>query len=207
MVEKKTNTISEADEDIPVEDSTESATGEADSVEVQTVEEDKAAEELSEVEKLRAEAETARDRMLRAAAEFENYKKRAEREKNEFMKYVAEGFISDLLPVLDNLERAIGSVAEDDSSNESIREGISMTYHQLLGVLEKRNVHQIQAVGEIFDPEYHEAMAKIPSDEPENTVVEAFQHGYVLHDRVIRPARVIVSQGPQKESETDNSDG
>ena len=156
-------------------------------------------EPVNELELLRQEAALARDRMLRAAAEFENYKKRAERDKQEYSKYVAEAFVLDLLPVLDNLERTLAS-ATDESSNESIREGVSMIHQQLVGILEKRNVQKIDASEQPFDPTYHEAMAKLPSEQPENNVIEVFQHGYLLHERVIRPARVVVSQGPASDS-------
>ncbi len=151
-----------------------------------------------ELEQLKSEAEDARDRMLRTAAEFENYKKRAEREKNEFIKYIAGDFVTDLIPILDNLERAI-EIKENNSGVEdltSFREGIRLIYKQLWDVLEKRGVTQIEAVGQLFDPNVHEAVMQIPSEKyPENIVANEFQKGYMLHDRVIRASMVSVSSG------------
>ena len=157
-----------------------------------------------ELERLQADVEAARDRMLRTAAEFENYKKRAERDKNDFMKYIATEFVTDLLPIMDNLERAID--ATDQSKNEdvnavgqnfeSFREGVRLIYKQLQDVLTRRGVTQIEAVGKSFDPNVHEAVMQTPSEEyPANTVAAEFQKGYMLHDRVIRASMVSVSAG------------
>jgi len=157
--------------------------------------------------KMEAEVETAKDRMLRAAADFENYKKRAVREKNDFMKYVAEGFVTDVLPILDNLERAIDTTTNANSAPDfaSFREGVKLIHKQLTDVLEKRNVIKIEAVGEPFDPNVHEAIMPVKSDEfPANTVVEEFQKGYMLYDKVIRPAMVSVSMGNDGEEGEEN---
>jgi len=157
-----------------------------------------------ELERLQADVEAARDKMLRTAAEFENYKKRAEREKNEFMKYIAAEFVTDLLPIMDNLERAIDATDQEknDAANaaeqnfESFREGVKLIYKQLQDVLTRRGVTQIEAVGKPFDPNVHEAVMHTPSEEySANTVVSEFQKGYMLHDRVIRAAMVSVSAG------------
>jgi molecular chaperone GrpE len=165
-----------------------------------------------ELEKLQADVEAAKDRMLRTAAEFENYKKRAEREKNEFMKYIATEFVMDLLPIMDNLERAINVADQKETENtsaggqgsESFREGIKLIYKQLQDVLTKRGVTPIEAVGKPFDPNIHEAVMQAPSDRyPENVVSEEFQKGYMLHDRVIKASMVSVSMGksPSEEEE------
>lgn len=155
---------------------------------------DKKLERLkSEVEAARAEAETARDRMLRTVADYENYKKRLEKEKREFVKYANEKFIKDLLPSLDDLERAIDSSNEGDL--ESFREGVKIIYKQLNNILKKHNVTPIEATGVKFDPNLHEALMHMPSEEPKNTVVQEYQKGYKLHERVIRPSKVVVSAG------------
>lgn len=155
---------------------------------------DKKLERLkSEVEAARAEAETARDRMLRTVADYENYKKRLEKEKREFVKYANEKFIKDLLPSLDDLERAIDSSNEGDL--ESFREGVKIIYKQLNNILKKHNVTPIEATGVKFDPNLHEALMHIPSEEPKNTIVQEYQKGYKLHERVIRPSKVVVSAG------------
>jgi len=156
--------------------------------------------------KMEVEADAAMDRMLRAAADFENYKKRAEREKNDFMKYVAEGFITDLLPISDNLERAIDATtnASGEKDIDSFREGVKLIHKQLMDVLEKRYVTKIEAVGKPFDPNVHEAVMQVKSDEfPANTVAEEFQKGYMLHDRVVRAAMVSVSMGNGGEESED----
>ncbi len=178
-------------------------------------------DKVEELEKLQAEVEAARDRMLRTAAEFENYKKRAEREKNEFMKYIATEFVADLLPIMDNLERAIDATetkvpAYDQEGNEnaqnfaSFREGVKLIYKQLQDILTRHGVTQIEAVGKPFDPNVHEAVMQTPSDKyPENIVAAEFQKGYMLHDRVIRASMVSVSAGnpPVKKPDSFGSEG
>jgi len=167
------------------------------------------------LDKLQVDVEAARDRMLRTAADFENYKKRAEREKNEFTKYIATEFVTDLLPIMDNLERAINATDQEESENakieeqnlESFREGIKLIYKQLQSVLTKRGVIHIEAVGKTFDPNVHEAVMQTPSDKyPANTVAEEFQKGYMLHDRVIRASMVSVSMGKQQEEGGEESE-
>ncbi|MBM3243039.1 nucleotide exchange factor GrpE [Candidatus Poribacteria bacterium] len=178
-------------------------------------------DKVKELEKLQAEVEAARDRMLRTAAEFENYKKRAEREKNEFMKYIATEFVADLLPIMDNLERAIDATSpplegqgwggnENAQNFASLREGVKLTYKQLQDVLTRRGVTRIEAVGKPFDPNVHEAVMQAPSDKyPENIVAAEFQKGYMLHDRVIRAAMVSVSAGnpPVKKPDSFGNEG
>jgi len=155
-----------------------------------------------ELEQLRLEAETARDRMLRIAADFENYKKRMEREKNEFVRYANEKFIKDLIPTIDDLERAIASTNNSNSS-EAFIDGVKIIYKQLNNLLKKYNVEPIEAIDKQFDPNLHEAMMHIPSNKPENSVIEEFQKGYKLHDRIIRPSKVVVSAGQAVEEEED----
>ena len=154
-----------------------------------------------ELERVRAENEERSDRMLRTIANYENSKKRAEREKAEFFKYAVEGVIKDLIPVVDNIERGIES-AKESKDFESLNEGIQLINKQLDDLLKKRDVIAIEARGEPFDPKLHEAMMHIESDDvPENAVIEEFQRGYLLHDRVIRPSMVSVSRGKPDEED------
>jgi molecular chaperone GrpE len=137
-----------------------------------------------------------KDRFVRLYAEFENYKKRSAREIQEYRKYANETLIREILPIIDNLERAIHSsdvVSEDPSC---IVQGVDMTLREILRVLEKFHVQPIKSIGEPFDPNFHEAVGKEPSDEyGEGKVVKEYQRGYLLHDRLVRPAMVVVSAG------------
>jgi molecular chaperone GrpE len=131
------------------------------------------------------------DRYLRLAAEFENYKKRATRETENTVRYANERFAKDMLDVLDNFERGLN--AED----ASLRSGLEQIHKLYLSVLERHGVKPMNAEGCSFDPNLHEAVAHIPSDEPEGTVVDEAIRGYMLHDRVLRHAKVAVSNGKQ----------
>jgi molecular chaperone GrpE len=159
---------------------------------------------MAEYEKQKAEYERQKDWMLRTVAEFENSKKRAEREKEEFLKYASESFVKDLIPAIDSIERALASV-KASKDFDALVEGVDIIHKQLLSVLEKRGVTPIEAVGEPFDPNLHEAIAHIESDEvPENRIIEEWRRGYMLHNRVIRPSMVAVSKGKGAEEETAN---
>lgn len=146
------------------------------------------------------EAKENHDRFLRVAAEFENYKKRVEKEKTDLLKYANEGLMQDLLGVIDNLERALDQ-AEQNAQAESLLAGLRMILKQMKDALGKHGVFEIQALGETFNPNLHEAMMHEAADEhAENTVIAEFQKGYVLKDRLLRPSLVKVSKkGPDKE--------
>ena len=166
-----------------------------------------------ELNRVIAENEERSDRMLRTIADYENSKKRAEREKTEFFKYAVEGVIKDIILVVDSIERGIES-AKESQDFESLNEGIQLIHKQLGELLKKRDVTVIQAQGEQFDPNLHEAVMHIDSEDvEENAVIEEFQRGYLLHDRVIRPSMVSVSRGkPEEEdassvNEADKEDG
>lgn len=147
------------------------------------------------LESARMEAKDVYDRLLRVSAEFDNYKKRTSREMESFRKYANENLVADLLPVVDNLERAIESTEGQSEAESGILEGVRMTRREILKVLEKYGVSPIESVGQPFNPEYHEAVAQEPSaDHPENTVLREFHKGYLLHDRLVRPAMVVVSK-------------
>lgn len=168
---------------------------------------------ISELDKLREqlkakeqEAKVNHDRFLRQAAELENFKKRIQREKEEATRYANETLIRDLLPVLDNLERAVEH-AKGGGNGEPLVEGVEMVLKGFLDVLNKHGVTQVSAVGERFDPERHEAMAQVESDSHEpNTVVEEYHKGYLLLERLLRPSLVSVakpSESKEKKKEND----
>ena len=165
-------------------------------------------EELDSAKTKNAEFEERSDRMLRTIADYENSKKRAEREKAEFFKYAVEGVIKDLILVVDSIERGIES-AKESRDFDSLNEGIQLIHKQLGELLKKRDVTVIKAQGEPFDPNLHEAVMHIESEDvEENAVIEEFQRGYLLHDRVIRPSMVSVSKGkPQTENTSPDDEG
>ncbi len=146
---------------------------------------------LEEKEK---EAKENHDRFLRAAADLENYKKRAAREKEDYLKFSNEDLIKAILPVIDNLERAVNH-SEKAVDLQSLVEGVKLTIQQLLQSLNKFGLSSVESVGKPFDPAHHEAMMVVETDQQEpNQVVEEFHKGYLLHDRLIRPAGVSVSK-------------
>lgn len=147
-----------------------------------------------ELESVRREAKDNYDRFVRVSAEFENYKKRASREMSEFKKYANEMMVRALLPVVDNLERAIESSGDDERANSCVVEGIEMTLKEILKILDHFGIKQVESLGQPFNPEFHEAILREESDEyPENTVIKELQKGYLMHERLIRPAMVVIS--------------
>jgi molecular chaperone GrpE len=156
-----------------------------------------------ELEAAKNDAKESYDRFIRLSAEFENYKKRLSRERDEFRKFANEALIKEILSVVDNLERAIES-AENESENNCVVEGVDMTHKEILKVLEKFNAKPIKAFGETFDPNFHQAVMNEETDEYiENTVIRELQKGYMLHDRLLRPAMVVVSTAKMKNSDDD----
>jgi molecular chaperone GrpE len=142
------------------------------------------------------EAEEHRDRYLRAAAEFDNARKRAAREREEYTRYANESLLRELLPVLDNFERAI-QAARGEPAAAAVTSGVELIQRELLRVLEKFGVTSFTSVGQPFDPERHEAVARVPAQgRPEGTVVDETARGYVLNGRVLRPAMVTVASSP-----------
>ena len=141
------------------------------------------------------EARENHDRMMRVAAEFENYKKRTAREMEDLKKYATENLIRQLLTVVDNLERAIESGSADNQNGQSVVDGVALTLTEVMKILEKHHVSPIESLGESFDPSFHQAMSQEETDEhPSNTVVREYQKGYMIHDRLLRPAMVVVSK-------------
>jgi molecular chaperone GrpE len=140
-----------------------------------------------------AELERLQERLLRLQAEFENWKRRSAREKADFLKFANEELLLTLLPVLDNLDRAIASTPAEGPC-APLREGVEMTARLFRGVLERAGVRPVEAVGHPFDPGVHQAVAQVEAPGEENRVVEEVQKGYLLEGRVLRPAMVKVSR-------------
>jgi molecular chaperone GrpE len=145
---------------------------------------------------LRAELQQAQDRALRAQAELENFRKRARRDADEAVRFAQVPLIRDLLGVLDNLLRALAS-ASSEAAPSGLGEGVQLVAQQLQGILEQHGCRRIPDVGVPFDPHQHEAIGREPSTEyPAETVTRVVRNGYFLHDRVVRPAQVMISSGP-----------
>ena len=158
----------------------------------------KADQSAEELERLRREAQEAKDQYLRTLAEIENTKKRVQREKDEFAKYATESCIRELLPIIDGLSQALVAV-DKQSDPQAIIKGVHMIYRQLLGVLEKEGVARIPTVGERFDPHLHEAVAQVEAQDgqADGAIVEEVHAGYRMHGKVVRPAMVKVAKKSQ----------
>jgi molecular chaperone GrpE len=144
------------------------------------------------------EARTNYDRLLRQAAELENFKKRTIRDREESIRFANEALIKDLLPIVDNLERAVAH-AQGGGNGNPLVEGVEMVMRGLLDVFSKHGITQIEAKGQPFDPVKHEAMAQVETEDHEpNTVLEEHHKGYLLHNRLLRPALVSVSKRRKK---------
>lgn len=150
---------------------------------------------------LTAERDDLKDRLLRLAAETENFKKRTERDKSEFLRRANESFAKDLLPVLDNLERALAA-ADEATKQAPLAQGLALVSQEFLKVLERHGLESVQALGQPFNPELHEAMMQQedPSQD-ENTVIMELQKGYLFQGRLLRPAMVVVSKKPAAASQ------
>lgn len=150
-----------------------------------------------DVEQKTREAAEAHDKYLRTYAEFENYRKRMQRDLADFRKYANEQLALELLPVVDHLGLALKHAAEAGENNQGLRQGVELVYKQFRDVLEKFGVKPFAAEGEPFDPAKHDAVMQDATDAvPENTVVKVFQDGYGYHDKVLRHAKVSVAKKP-----------
>ena len=150
------------------------------------------------------EAKDNYDRFVRQVAELENFKRRALRERDEGIRFAKEDFARDILPIVDNLERAVIH-AKGGGNGEPLIEGVELVLKGLLDVLSKHGVEQISAVGQPFDPGKHEAMAQIESEQHQpNTVVEEYHKGYTVQDRLLRPALVSVAKAPETKNKKNN---
>ena len=153
-------------------------------------------EATARIAKAEAERDEHLDRLRRVAADFDNYKKRQAREREQLLTQANERLVSNLLPVFDDLERALEAFEGNDP--EQIREGVALVHRALHTVLEREGISEINPDGERFDPHEHEAltMQRVPGAE-EGTVLQVIQRGFRLGDRVVRPARVVVAAGPE----------
>lgn len=155
---------------------------------------------VNELSEAQEEVAGLRDRLLRMAAETENFKKRVERERMASLKYAGEAIFREILPVVDNLERAIGQGniegGEAEKNLQALLEGVQLTLNRLVATLEKFEVKPIDSVGKPFDPQHQDAMTMEPSDTvPANHVLLEFEKGYYYKDRLLRAAKVVVSSG------------
>ena len=171
----------------------------------------------TELEKLIAENAAMKDQLLRALAEAENTRRRTQRDREDFAKYSAAPLAKDILPVADNLARALAAVPKEALANDealkNLVEGIAATERQLQSALERHNIKRIDPEGEKFDSHRHQAMFEVPgTDKPGGTVVQVLQAGYILHDRLLRPALVGIAKGSsggagRSEAETAEEEG
>ena len=192
------------DEKIPTEDLPEEMDGEGeealsledesqneDEIPLGEMTKDQLIEKISEVQAL---VDTNMDSYLRSQAEMENMKKRFQKDKQDLIKYGNETLTKQLLPVADNLEKALDH-SEDENSLEALREGVDLTLKGLMNVLEKAGVEVVEAVGAAFDPNFHEAVSEQADDRAApGTVLKELQKGYLLNQRLIRPAMVIINK-------------
>lgn len=155
------------------------------------------AEEAADPVQLQEANAALNDRLLRLAADFENFRRRTLRERQDSFRYGHENLVKDVLPTVDNLERAIDHALKSEGGDlEGFLQGVVLVLRDIKGALSKHGVVEVEAESQPFDPTVHEAMAQIPNDSvPPNTVVEVLERGYQLHDRLLRPARVVVSRG------------
>ncbi|MBL1353474.1 MAG: nucleotide exchange factor GrpE [Zetaproteobacteria bacterium] len=161
-------------------------------VEEETLTLDEEGDPVDPLEALQSEVNELNDKLLRQHAEMDNLRKRTAREVVDARKFAVEKFAVSLLNVVDNLERAL---TVEEGQEEALRDGIQRTLDSWHGMMGKFNVERIDAVGENFDPHKHEALSKMPSDEPEGIVINQHCAGYTLNGRLIRPAQVLVSSG------------
>jgi molecular chaperone GrpE len=145
------------------------------------------------------QAEESYDRLLRISAEFDNYKKRTAREMQDVVKYATEKMAKELLVVVDNLERAIEAAGAERTEDDPLVKGIHLTLGEVLKILDRHKIQPVKALGEPFDPTFHQAMMQEEvEDQPPNTVVREMQKGYTMHDRLLRPSMVVVSKLKEK---------
>ena len=153
--------------------------------------------EKSELELAKEEIESTKNRLLRALADFDNYKKRSALDREQFVKFANETLIAELLPILDGFTRAL-SAGKKSKAGDEMQKGIALIKKQLEDVLTKYGVKEIAALGRPYDPNLHEAILQKEDKGPEGIILEEMQKGYTLHGRVIRPSMVIVSKKGEK---------
>ena len=162
------------------------------------------------IEKLNEEIQDLKDQRLRAAAELENFRKRAEKDQADALKYGVSNFAKEIINIKDNVERAQSSISEDVRSNDAVKsivEGLDMIAQSAVATFEKIGIKKIESLNEKFDHNLHQAMMEIENDEVEpGTIVQELISGYILHDRLLRPAMVGVSKKTQQNQQSDDSD-
>jgi molecular chaperone GrpE len=155
----------------------------------------------NEVAELRRQLDEKQDRLLRTLAEMDNMRRRAQREKEDYTRYATEALLRDLVPVLDNLDRALAAGRASGDAARGVVEGVELIQRELLRVLERHGVTRYSALGQPFDPNRHEATARVVSTTHEpGTVVSEVAPGYLLHGRVLRPAQVAVAAAPDEDA-------
>jgi molecular chaperone GrpE len=168
-----------------------------------------AEEEVKETDvtaELEAKVNELEDKLLRKAAEFENYKRRTENDQFNLLSFAAESFITKILPVIDDFERSLDHIKDTDSA-EAIKDGIMLVYDKLIKILDEQGVKKIDSVGKPFNVDYHDALMQVKDDTvPAHTVLEEVEKGYMYKDKVIRHAKVIVSEdvGEKNNEDTEN---
>ena len=173
-----------------------------------------AEEETDPLQKLRQEIVVAKeeagknwDLYLRERADLENARKRHQRDREEAIRFANDRLLREMIPVLDNLERAVGHAEQGDTDNQGLLEGVNMTINQFRKVLEDFGVKPINALGEDFDPNLHQAMGHVETtDQAPNTVTSEFQKGYLLNDRLLRPSLVMVARAPNGATEDQDAE-
>jgi len=195
---EKVNNSEKEPTDSEVAETEQGETDTEEAEEIQKWNEEEIARMQQELEEAKSQSEAATDMMLRLAAELDNYKKRTIKERESLLKYATQNIIKELLPIVDNLERAIESTNESRDFNLFL-EGVKLILNQVSSLLEKEGVSKIDAVGKVFDPNVHEAVMHVASEEhPENVIIQELQKGYILYDKVLRPSMVVVSKGAEK---------
>ena len=158
------------------------------------------------IENAKQEASKNWDLYLRERADLENARKRHQRDREEAIRFANDRLLKEMIPVLDNLERAVGHAEQGEDDNQGLLEGVNMTISQFRKVLEDFGVKPINALGADFDPNLHQAMGQVESeDQAPNTVVSEFQKGYLLNDRLLRPSLVMVAKAPSGETNEQGS--
>ena len=192
-LKEKTKDKNQKPEDAPRKDAAKPAEAQEDTGEKTDIQQ-------KDIASLEEQLSIEKDRFVRLSAEFDNYRKRKQREIDEFKKFATETVFKQFLSVMDNLERAIAS-AESNNDHDSLLEGVKMTHKEILKIFQAFNVKPVEAQNQAFDPNFHQAVTQKETDAvPENTVTNVLQTGYVLNDRLIRPAMVVVSKNTENET-------
>lgn len=199
----------EEEKDLEFQDKKEESK-EGESVEVLEEAEKREIEELrKKCEEYKKKCEEYKDNWIRTSADFDNYRKRVQKEREEYIEYGNESILKDMVVIVDNLERALDYIKNQPSNNvEGLLNGVELIYKQMLSLLEKYGVRPIKAVGEKFDPFYHEVVEQEEVEEGEDGVVlREYQKGYMYKVRVLRPSLVVVSKRKEQEEEKDKGEG